>query len=67
MSLKREEVLKSLLEESLGKIEHILATPSDELWVGNINDFVVSANIYLKSGELTDGIYNHKVLREKVK
>ena len=66
MGLNREKVLKSLLEESLGKIEHILATPPDELWVGKINDFVVSANIYLKSGELTNGIYNHKVLREKM-
>jgi hypothetical protein len=63
--MNRGETLQSLLEESLAKIEYLLVTPSDEIWLSKVTDFQVSCISYLKTGNLSNEVYNHKVLREK--
>lgn len=63
--MNREEILQSLLEESLAKIEYLLVTPDDVIWLSKVTDFQVSAVSYLKTGKLTNYMYDHKILRSK--
>lgn len=63
--MNREEILQSLLEESIAKIEYLLVTPDDVLWLSKVTDFQVSAVSYLKTDKLTNYIYDHKILRGK--
>lgn len=65
LSLNKEVILESLLREALDKIDYVLNTPEDKIWLSKVTDFQSSVYAYLSNGKLSDFQYPHKILTSK--
>ncbi len=60
--MSREDILEELLKEALGRIDYVLNTPDDCLWLSKVTDFQASTYGYLRNGIIDDLIYPHRFL-----
>ena len=60
--MTREDILEELLKEAMGKIDYVLNTPDDTIWVSKVTDFQASSYRYLENGIIDDLIYPHRFM-----
>jgi len=60
--MTREDILEELLKESMGRIDYVLNTPDDTIWVSKVTDFQASVYGYLRNGIIDDLIYPHRFM-----
>lgn len=60
--MSREDILEELLKEAMGRLDYVLNTPDDCLWLSKVTDFQASTYRYLGNNVIDDLIYPHRFL-----
>ncbi|AUR86216.1 hypothetical protein NVP1084O_009 [Vibrio phage 1.084.O._10N.261.49.F5] len=56
---KENEILRNLLLESFDKVDYLLRTPNDTVWVSKVTDWQASTSNFLNGRGLMKDFYKH--------